>query len=96
MWVYRLGAERAKRMLLTGDLIDGKEAAQIGLITKAVPEDQLDQGFPSLVSLHYAKAKGLNTFFINLVTFSCGQACTENGKCAQEPINDAKAGSQLR
>ncbi len=23
MWVYRLGAERAKRMLLTGDLIDG-------------------------------------------------------------------------
>lgn len=26
MWVYRLGAERAKRMLLTGDLIDGRQA----------------------------------------------------------------------
>ncbi len=23
MWVYRLGAERAKRMLFTGDLVDG-------------------------------------------------------------------------
>ncbi len=42
MWVYRLGAERAKRMLLTGDLITGKQAADIGLILEAVPEDQLD------------------------------------------------------
>jgi len=42
MWVYRVGAERAKRMLFTGDLIDGREAERIGLITKAVPADQLD------------------------------------------------------
>ncbi len=42
MWVYRLGAERAKRMLLTGDKIDGREAERIGLIHKAVPLDQLD------------------------------------------------------
>jgi len=27
MWVYRLGAERAKRMLFTGDTIDGRQAA---------------------------------------------------------------------
>lgn len=42
MWVYRLGAERAKRMLLTGDRIDGREAERIGLIHKATPSDQLD------------------------------------------------------
>ena len=42
MWVYRLGAERAKRMLLTGDLIDGREAKAIGLVTDAVPADKLD------------------------------------------------------
>lgn len=42
MWVYRLGAEQAKRMLLTGDKIDGREAARIGLIHKAVPEVDLD------------------------------------------------------
>ena len=42
MWVYRLGAERAKRMLLTGDKIDGREAERIGLVLKAVPADQLD------------------------------------------------------
>lgn len=42
MWVYRVGAERAKRMLLTGDLVDGREAERMGLITKAVPAAELD------------------------------------------------------
>lgn len=42
MWVYRLGAERAKRMLFTGDKITGREAAEMGLVLKAVPGDALD------------------------------------------------------
>ena len=42
MWVYRLGAEKAKRMLLTGDKITGREAEDMGLVLKAVPDDQLD------------------------------------------------------
>jgi enoyl-CoA hydratase len=42
MWVYRVGAERAKRLLLTGDLISGREAAQIGLVSEAVPAAELD------------------------------------------------------
>ena len=42
MWVYRLGAERAKRMLLTGDLISGKEAERIGLVLESVPRAELD------------------------------------------------------
>ena len=43
MWVYRLGAEKAKRMLFTGDKIDGREAEAMGLVLKAVPDDQLDE-----------------------------------------------------
>lgn len=42
MWVYRLGPENAKRMLFTGDKIDGKEAERIGLVLKSVPADALD------------------------------------------------------
>ncbi len=42
MWVYRLGAERAKRMLLTGDLIAGREAKAIGLVADAVPAKRLE------------------------------------------------------
>jgi enoyl-CoA hydratase len=41
MWVYRLGLERAKRYLLTGDEIPAGEAARIGLILEAVPDDEL-------------------------------------------------------
>ena len=37
MWVYRLGPERAKRMLFTGDKITGSEAEKLGLVLKAVP-----------------------------------------------------------
>ena len=42
MWVYRVGAERAKRMLFTGDLVDGVEAERMGLVLEAVPGDRLD------------------------------------------------------
>jgi enoyl-CoA hydratase len=42
MWVYRIGAEKAKRMLLTGDKITGREAQELGLVYKAVPGDRLD------------------------------------------------------
>ena len=41
MWVYRLGAERAKRLLFSGDLIDGRQAEAWGL-GQAVPAADLD------------------------------------------------------
>ncbi|MEO9821895.1 MAG: crotonase/enoyl-CoA hydratase family protein [Paracoccaceae bacterium] len=43
MWVYRLGPERAKRMLFTGDKITGREAEDMGLILKSVPSEGLDK-----------------------------------------------------
>ena len=47
MWVYRVGAERAKRMLLTGDTIDGATAASWGLGV-AVPAAELDEAVERL------------------------------------------------
>ena len=41
MWVYRMGLERAKRYLLTGDEIPARVAAEIGLILEAVPDESL-------------------------------------------------------
>ncbi len=42
MWVYRVGPQRAKRMLFTGDLIDGRTAADWGLALQSVHAEQLD------------------------------------------------------
>jgi enoyl-CoA hydratase len=49
MWVYRLGPQAAKRLMMTGDLIDGKEAAAMGLALKAVPAAELEAAVAALV-----------------------------------------------
>lgn len=43
MWTYRLGPIRAKQMMFTGDMIDGKKAAEWGLANESVPAEQLDE-----------------------------------------------------
>jgi len=48
MWVYRLGAEKAKRMLFTGDLVSGKEAENMGLVLQSVPLEELDETITKL------------------------------------------------
>ncbi len=41
VWVARLGLERAKRYLFTGDEITAPEAAAAGMILECVPDDEL-------------------------------------------------------
>ncbi|RMA42569.1 crotonase/enoyl-CoA hydratase family protein [Rhodophyticola porphyridii] len=48
MWGFRLGPEKAKRMLFTGDRITGVEAARIGLVLKSVPAADLDEEVEAL------------------------------------------------
>ncbi|HMN80572.1 MAG TPA: crotonase/enoyl-CoA hydratase family protein [Burkholderiaceae bacterium] len=43
MWVHRLGLAKAKELALTGRSLSGKEAAEISLINKAVPFEQLQK-----------------------------------------------------
>ena len=50
MWVHRLGPEKAKRMMFTGDKINGIEAAEMGLVLKSVPDHQLDAEAEALAS----------------------------------------------
>ncbi len=43
MWLYHLGAQWAKRLLLTGDSITGTKAAELGLALEAVEAGMLDE-----------------------------------------------------
>jgi enoyl-CoA hydratase len=42
MWTYRLGSARAKQLMFTGDVIDGRTAAAWGLANEAVPAADLE------------------------------------------------------
>ncbi len=42
MWTYRLGPTRAKQLMFTGDVIDGRSAADWGLANLAVPAAELE------------------------------------------------------
>ena len=41
MWLHNVGPQWAKRLLLTGDMVSGRDAARIGLVLKAVPGARL-------------------------------------------------------
>jgi enoyl-CoA hydratase len=49
LWAHRLGDQRAKRLLLTGDCLSGREAADWGLAIEAPEPDELDERTEILV-----------------------------------------------
>jgi enoyl-CoA hydratase len=49
LWAHRIGPEKAKRLLFTGDLLTGAEAHEWGLATEAPEPGELDERFESLI-----------------------------------------------
>ena len=49
VWAHRIGIEKAKRLLFTGDCLTGTEAVAWGLATEAAPRDQLDERFERML-----------------------------------------------
>jgi enoyl-CoA hydratase len=49
LWAHRVGAQRAKRLLFTGDSLSGREAAEWGLAIEAPPAGELEARFEALV-----------------------------------------------
>jgi enoyl-CoA hydratase len=49
LWVHRIGAEKTKRLLFTGDSLSGKQAVEWGLAIEAPSADKLDERFEYLL-----------------------------------------------
>ena len=49
MWAYRLGPQRAKRLLFTGDSVSGAQALECGLAIEAPAPEELDERTEALV-----------------------------------------------
>ncbi len=50
MWTFRLGPTRAKQLMFTGDVIDGRTAAEWGLANLSVPSGELEAATMKLVA----------------------------------------------
>jgi enoyl-CoA hydratase len=49
LWVHRIGLEKAKRLLFTGDCLSGREAVEWGLAIECAPRAELDARFETLL-----------------------------------------------
>jgi enoyl-CoA hydratase/carnithine racemase len=69
MWLYHVGPQWAKRLLLTGDTLTGAEAAKIGLVLKAVPAELLSaevEGLADRLALIDADLLSANKRIVNV------------------------------
>ena len=49
IWFHRIGLEKSKRLLFTGDCLSGKEAHEWGLAIESAPPEHLDERFEILL-----------------------------------------------
>ena len=69
MWLYHVGPQWTKRLMLTGDSITGAEAAQLGLALKAVPSALLEaevEGLAARMALVDRELLAANKRIVNL------------------------------
>ena len=50
IWVHRIGLEKAKRLLFTGDCLNGRQAQEWGLAIESAPAAELDARFETLLA----------------------------------------------
>jgi enoyl-CoA hydratase len=81
LWAFRVGDQRAKRLLFTGDLIDGRTALDWGLAIEAAPAAELDERFEALVqriALTPINQLVMMKQLVNQALYSQGLAATQS------------------
>ena len=80
LWAFRIGDQRAKRLLFTGDLIDGRTAHEWGLAVESPPASELDARFDELVeriALTPVNQLVMMKLLVNQALFSQGLQATQ-------------------
>jgi enoyl-CoA hydratase len=80
LWAFRVGDQRAKRLLFTGDLISGRQALEWGLAIEAPAAADLDERFEGLlerVALTPTNQLVMMKLLVNQALWSQGLAATQ-------------------
>jgi enoyl-CoA hydratase len=80
MWTYRLGPARAKQLMFTGDVLDGRTAAEWGLANLAVPAADLESRTIELATRIAGVPRGhlaMHKMVVNQVMLSMGLEQTQ-------------------
>jgi enoyl-CoA hydratase len=81
LWAFRIGDQRAKRLLFTGDLISGAQALEWGLAVEAPPAAELDERFEALlerIALTPVNQLVMMKLLVNQALYSQGLQATQS------------------
>jgi enoyl-CoA hydratase len=95
MWLYHLGPQWTKRLLLTGDSLVGRRAAELGLVLEAVPADRLDDHVLGLATRMAAVTRDLligNKYVVNKGLDLMGRATLQDIAATQDAVGHLAPG----
>ena len=83
LWAHRLGDQRAKRLLFTGDCITGAQAAEWGLAVEAPEPEDLDERTERLVS----RIAAMPVNQLIMAKLACNTALLQQGVATSQMVS---------
>jgi enoyl-CoA hydratase len=83
LWAHRLGDQRAKRLLFTGDCITGAQAAEWGLAVEAPEPEELDEHTERLV----ARIAAMPVNQLIMAKLACNSALLQQGVATSRMVS---------
>lgn len=83
LWAHRLGDQRAKRLLFTGDCITGAQAAEWGLAVEAPEPEDLDERTERLV----ARIAAMPVNQLIMAKLACNSALLQQGVATSRMVS---------